>query len=115
MRRVTSGRSQYVYLNTSKLMGPTTHNKPTCCIAITNNYKYDQRVQKVVRYLYPGYHINVIGRNFPLLSQKDINAIHPDLHDSVSIDLLSLKYSQGWRFYLEYNWKLWRTYKKAAL
>lgn len=94
-------------------MGPTTHNKPTCCVAITNNYKYDQRVQKVVRYLVSiGYHINVIGRNFPLLSQKDINAIHPNLHDSVSIDLLSLKYSQGWRFYLEYNWKLWRHIRK---
>ncbi|MEC8032417.1 MAG: glycosyltransferase [Bacteroidota bacterium] len=94
-------------------MGPTAHNKPTCCVAITNNYKYDQRVQKVVRYLVSlGYHINVIGRNFPVLSQENIDAIHSDLHDSVSIDLLSLKYSQGWRFYLEYNWKLWRHIRK---
>ncbi len=74
-------------------MGQTIHNKPTCCVAITNNYKYDQRVQKVVRYLVSiGYQITIIGRNFPVLSQEDIDAIHPDLYDSVSIDLLSLNY-----------------------
>ncbi|HAB89844.1 MAG TPA: hypothetical protein DCF84_04850 [Bacteroidetes bacterium] len=94
-------------------MGQTIHNKPTCCIAITNNYRYDQRVQKVARYLASlGYHITIIGRNFPVLSLEDINSIHPDLHDSVSIDLLSLKYSRGWRFYLEFNWKLWRLLRK---
>ena len=46
------------------------------------------------------------------MSQEDIDAIHPDLHDSVSINLLSLKYSQGWRFYLEFNWKLWKHLRK---
>ena len=94
-------------------MRNTTHNKPTCCVAITNNYRYDQRVQKVVRHLATmGYHVTVIGRNFPVLSQREIDDIHPDHHDSVSIYLLSLKYSQGWRFYLEFNWKLWRHIRK---
>ena len=94
-------------------MGLTSYNKPTCCVSITNNYKYDQRVQKVVRYLVSiGYHITIVGRNFPELSREDIDSIHPDLHDSVSIDLLSLKYSRGWRFYLEFNWKLWKHLRK---
>lgn len=94
-------------------MGQSIHNNPTCCVAITNNYMYDQRVQKVVRYLVSvGYHITIIGRNFPVLRQEDIDSIHPDLHESVSIDLLSLKFSRGWRFYLEFNWKLWRLLRK---
>ena len=94
-------------------MGQATHNKPTCCVAITNNYRYDQRVQKVVRYLVSiGYQITIIGRNFPELSKEDIDSIHPGFHDSVSIDLLSLKYSRGWQFYLEFNWKLYRLLRK---
>ena len=94
-------------------MGQNSHKKPTCCIAITNNYRYDQRVQKVVRYLVSlGYHITVIGRNFPALTQEDIDSIHPDHHDSVSVNLLSLKHAKGWRFYLEYNWKLYRLLRK---
>ena len=94
-------------------MRNTTHNKPTCCVAITNNYRYDQRVQKVVRHLATmGYHVTVIGRNFPKLSQEDIDSIHPDLHESVSLKLLSLRHSRGWRFYLAYNWTLWKLLRK---